>query len=135
MNKVQQVINFWSERIPVLIKGFEDQLILIDNDDTDFYKNENNRIIYSLVLHVSISYFDEALRNKNIEELKLFFQTYNDFYKMFEGQFVTTENIPNDVLLDLLHTSIFEGISQENKKFAMKAMPKAIKKMYKNWLK
>jgi len=58
---------------------------------------------------------------------------YDEYYNIFKGQFVTNQ-IPNDLIIDILYTHIFEGIGENNKQIAIKSMPKTIKEMYRGWL-
>ena len=130
MNKEQEVINFWSSRIPELKNEFEKELKVMNDDE--YYQNENNRV-YHLMSSPIGSYFDKALANQDLNKLGLFFKTFDEYYNIFKGQFVTN-NIPNDLILDILYTWIFEGIGEKDKQIAIKSMPKPIKQMYQEWL-
>lgn len=130
MNKEQEVINFWSSRIPELKNEFEKELKVMNDDE--YYQNENNRVYHLMSFPIG-SYFDKALANQDLNKLGLFFKTFDEYYNIFKGQFVTN-NIPNDLILDILYTWIFEGIGEKDKQIAIKSMPKPIKQMYQEWL-
>ena len=130
MNKEQQFINFWCNRIPELKNGFEKELKFMN--DNEYYQNENNRV-YHLMSDPIVSYFDKALANQDLNALELFFKTFDEYYNIFKCQFVTN-NIPNDLILDILYTYIFEGIGENDKQIAIKSMPTSIKQMYVEWL-
>ena len=131
MNKEQEFIIFWSDRIPELKNKFEKELKVMN--DNEYYQNENNRV-YHLMSCPFTAYFDEALANQDLNKLELFFKTFDEYYNIFKGQFVTNDNIPNDLIIDILYTYIFEGIGEDDKQIAIKSMPISINQMYQEWL-
>ena len=157
MNKEQSFIEFWLEKLPEL-KGEFDKEIKVMNDDckyydsinnedvhyksvknndyldelSGYYKDTNNRV-YHLMGSPIVDYFDKLIRSKNAEKLKVFFSDFDEFYSRFKGEFVSKENIPNDLILDILYTYIFEGIAEENMEFAKPLMTDFIRREYDEW--
>lgn len=159
MNKEQNFIEYWLQKLPELKSEF-DKEIKVMNDDCKYYddinnndnhcknlqnndyldklsgcyKDTNNRV-YHLMSTPIVDYFDELIRSKNAEKLKVFFSDFDEFYNHFKGEFISKENIPNDLIIDILYTYIFEGIAEENIEFAKPLMSGFIRKEYDEWLK
>ncbi len=72
--KEQEIIDFWGIKIPQLKNRMENEYLKIKND-SDYYKNKNNRI-YSLLSQTIVEYFDNILRTQSANKLKIFFETY-----------------------------------------------------------
>lgn len=129
LNKIKE---FWSNKIPELKDVFENVYFEIQNDNSGYYKNQNNAV-YSLLSQTIVNYFDNALEQKDVTKLKTFFEAFEEFYKLFKSQFVSNENVPNDLISDILYVYIFEGIDDENRELAKSQMPKSILKEYDRW--